>query len=697
MDLQPPHELKREPLQELLPTDSSVEPNRLRAHDELGVGAYTSSDAAADPTDAQTGKLGMAEPEEAPKAAVAPISASPKAPSPIAVGPAGSFPPELRCVLCGESDDAGACDRLMFVEPGCWVHLNCALWSSEVSEDMGGALLKFGSTLLHSKKQLCAHCGKPGASIGCNNGRCKRIFHFGCLKAADALILADRRAWCSEHRVCKAATRGKPLQPHLFTSRALMVNPPRKWLSDEANAPKAALVPRHWSCSKNATLPPGQWLRAGALTVVNPGVPPSVEGEAPPGYVAWRRHWSTVHPMASCGYELRVLPVDDAQRAEKLLEKAEEDASGGGEVGRRAGVDDLGQVSSECGKAIRFRITPEDEPENPIEASSALAAVEQLYSRLRSCQPSLKEAASLYPTAPSYPFSAAFFFGWVLEPVQRSLHGLAGERRGKVEADEMPRNAAGCARAEGVSWRRGEAVADQRRPSKRQHGERASDRASSLAHVEKTTSYLQRDVLPPGNVEKLRNLNSNARTRFKVKRSNIHGMGLFVKEFTPKGEMLIEYQGKSHTPFPPSVAPHSACMSHPRLLFSRRFTIRRFCLISQPGSLIRSSLSERLNLRYKTIGDYIFRIDETTHVDATVAGNMARFMNHSCAPNCYSRVLEVGRMLGASGCSLDKHIVIYAARDLQVGEELQYDYQFTLGGDKIECRCGAPNCWGRMN
>ena len=54
-------------------------------------------------------------------------------------------------------------------------------------------------------------------------------------------------------------------------------------------------------------------------------------------------------------------------------------------------------------------------------------------------------------------------------------------------------------------------------------------------------------------------------------------------------------------------------------------------------------------------------------------------------------VLEVGKGVH------DKHIVIFAARDLAVGEELQYDYQFALGGDKIECHCGAPNCWGRMN
>ena len=46
--------------------------------------------------------------------------------------------------------------------------------------------------------------------------------------------------------------------------------------------------------------------------------------------------------------------------------------------------------------------------------------------------------------------------------------------------------------------------------------------------------------LPPGNVEKLRNLNEHARTRFKVGRSAIHGWGLFVKEPISRGEMLIE-------------------------------------------------------------------------------------------------------------------------------------------------------------
>ena len=90
-------------------------------------------------------------------------------------------------------------------------------------------------------------------------------------------------------------------------------------------------------------------------------------------------------------------------------------------------------------------------------------------------------------------------------------------------------------------------------------------------------------------------------------------------------------------------------------------------------------------------GGYIFKIDDNVCVDATMSGNIARFMNHSCAPNAICKIVEAG------GGPLGKKVVVFAKRDLQVGEELQYDYQFALGEEKIACHCGAPNCWGRMN
>ena len=63
-------------------------------------------------------------------------------------------------------------------------------------------------------------------------------------------------------------------------------------------------------------------------------------------------------------------------------------------------------------------------------------------------------------------------------------------------------------------------------------------------------------------------------------------------------------------------------------------------------------------------------------------GNFARFINHSCTPNCYAKILPVSR---------DKRIVIYSKRTIQKGEEITYDYKFPIEDDKIPCLCGMAN------
>ena len=54
---------------------------------------------------------------------------------------------------------------------------------------------------------------------------------------------------------------------------------------------------------------------------------------------------------------------------------------------------------------------------------------------------------------------------------------------------------------------------------------------------------------------------------------------------------------------------------------------------------------------------YMFRLDSDIVLDATMRGNVARFINHSCTPNCYSKVIEIDG---------HKHIIIFAQRDLEV-------------------------------
>ncbi|XP_044147210.1 histone-lysine N-methyltransferase 2A [Bufo gargarizans] len=90
------------------------------------------------------------------------------------------------------------------------------------------------------------------------------------------------------------------------------------------------------------------------------------------------------------------------------------------------------------------------------------------------------------------------------------------------------------------------------------------------------------------------------------------------------------------------------------------------------------------------IGCYMFRIDDSEVVDATMHGNAARFINHSCEPNCYSRVIPIDGQ---------KHIVIFAMRKIYRGEELTYDYKFPIedASNKLACNCGTKKCRKFLN
>ncbi len=103
-------------------------------------------------------------------------------------------------------------------------------------------------------------------------------------------------------------------------------------------------------------------------------------------------------------------------------------------------------------------------------------------------------------------------------------------------------------------------------------------------------------------------------------------------------------------------------------------------VIDYAGELVRNSESEAREGRYLASGCiWIFRINRTWSRDAAVGGNLARFINHSCRPNCWFEVV--------------KHTIwIRASRTIKPGEELTYDYA-TVGARTIPCRCrpGCPN------
>lgn len=139
---------------------------------------------------------------------------------------------------------------------------------------------------------------------------------------------------------------------------------------------------------------------------------------------------------------------------------------------------------------------------------------------------------------------------------------------------------------------------------------------------------------------------------FETRRSGIQGLGGFATRHIPAGVRLIEYTGERLTAA-------EAEARYPDAEGERHHT-------------------------------YLFAIDDEVVVDAAVGGNEARFLNHSCAPNC-DAVIDDGR------------IWIETIQDIEPGEELVYDYAYTLAERhtpaakrRYPCSCGAITCRGTI-
>jgi SET domain-containing protein len=95
---------------------------------------------------------------------------------------------------------------------------------------------------------------------------------------------------------------------------------------------------------------------------------------------------------------------------------------------------------------------------------------------------------------------------------------------------------------------------------------------------------------------------------------------------------------------------------------------------------------------------FLLTLNERKVIDANVDGNIARWINHSCKPNCESEVEE-----NANGKPHKDKVFIHALRDIRAGEELTYNYGIVLDEPhtaKVKklwaCKCGAKGCTGTM-
>ncbi|KFL36600.1 SET domain-containing protein [Arenimonas donghaensis] len=147
--------------------------------------------------------------------------------------------------------------------------------------------------------------------------------------------------------------------------------------------------------------------------------------------------------------------------------------------------------------------------------------------------------------------------------------------------------------------------------------------------------------------------------KIEARRSEIHGNGVFATAAIAKGERIVRYKG---------------------LLRTHDEADEFYAEVPDDGHT------------------FLFTLNDKYVIDANVEGNVARWINHSCDPNCEAVYEE-----SASGKKRKDRIYIEAMRDIAPGEELAYNYGITLVEAHTAkqkaiwaCRCGSPKCTGTM-
>lgn len=136
---------------------------------------------------------------------------------------------------------------------------------------------------------------------------------------------------------------------------------------------------------------------------------------------------------------------------------------------------------------------------------------------------------------------------------------------------------------------------------------------------------------------------------YSLRRSGIHNQGLFAKRDIKKGEYIIQYKGEKIT---------------------KKESERRAIEIEKRG---RKNGTGRV---------FIFELNSRYDIDGSHRGNTARYINHSCEPNCES--IQDGQ-----------EIWVQATRDIAEGEELTYDYGYAYDNFRDHpCLCGKDSCIG---
>ncbi|KAJ8403963.1 hypothetical protein AAFF_G00343130 [Aldrovandia affinis] len=512
-------------------------------------------------------------------------------------------PRDLRsCSFCHEEGDAptDGAGRLLNVDVDLWAHLNCALWSTEVYETQGGALVNVEAALRRGLRARCTACRKPGATGGCAGPRCLGTYHFACAVRAQCAFFKDKTMLCPQHRP-KGASE-EELGSFAVFRRVYVERDELKQIAGVLRRGDRLHTFRVGGMIFHA---PGQLLPSQMAAFHSP------TAIFPVGYEATRIYWSTRTPNRRCRYRCRVAEAEGCPLFQvRVLEQGQEDL-------------------------LLCDSTPEG-----------------IWGRIVEQVAALRRDASMLKLFTEH-VKAEEMFGLTTHAVLRITESLPGVencqnyafRYGRHPLMELPLmiNPTGCARSEP------KILTHYKRPHTLTSTSMAKAYQSTITG-EVPTPYSKQFVHSKSS--QYRRLRTEWKTNVYLARSRIQGLGLYAAKDLEMHTMVIEYI----------------------------------------GATIRNEVANRREKVYEeqNRGIYMFRVNNEHVIDATLTGGLARYVNHSCAPNCVTEVVT---------CDREDKIIIISSRRIPKGEELTYDYQFDFEDDqhKIPCHCGAWNCRKWMN
>ncbi|XP_041698131.1 histone-lysine N-methyltransferase 2C isoform X4 [Coregonus clupeaformis] len=527
--------------------------------------------------------------------------------------PGASLRDQRRCCFCHQLGD-GVTDgpaRLLSLDLDVWVHLNCALWSTEVYETQSGALINVELALRRGSAVRCAFCQQMGATSGCHRLRCTNVYHFTCALQAHCTFFKDKTMLCHAHRPRGSgsahSSSGHVLEHELrcfaVFRRVYIQRDEVRQMASAVQQPELGYTFRVGSLVLHTVgqLTPSQMAAFHSATAI-----------FPVGYEACRIYWSMRHGNRRCRYLCSVEEREEQPEFSiRVIEQGHKDLILTDSTAKGVWDKVLGPVADRRTEIGTLKLFP------------VYLKGEDLFGLTVSAVTKITESLPGVEACDRYTF-----------------------RYGRNPLMELPLifNPSGSARAMPKTSSPSTAVVIRRQPVSSTTN--TSSRCQNTAQGEGGVPHTKPPTVHHRSSQ-YRWMKSEWRANVYLAASKIQGLGLYASRDIEKHTMVIEYN----------------------------------------GTVLRNEVAIRKQRTYKSQnrGVFMFRIDSEHVVDSSQTGGLARYINHSCTPNCVAEVVTFER---------GYKIIITSNRRIEKGEELCFDYQYDCvdGQHKIACHCGTADC-----